>query len=180
MSGSMQVRRASAGFTLVEVLTAISLLGVIGAIAATNFRAQIPAFRARGAALLIAGDMSQARMNAVKEGRRWYFTPDGSSYIIQRDDGLGGTVDVKNVDVASEYPHVGFGYSGVGNDPYGNVIGAAMPGASIVFHSNGTVQNAAGVFLETDTGDGDTAHHAVTVTAAGRVRVWHHNGSNWN
>lgn len=178
MSGTVQ-RRGMAGFTLVEVLTAISLFGIIGAVAATNFRAQVPAFRARGAALLIAGDMNQARMNAVKEGRRWYFTPDGTSYRIQRDDGLGGTVDVKNVDVAAEYPHVAFGHAGVSGDPYGNVIGSDMPADSIIFHSNGTVQNAAGIFLETPIDDGQ-AHHAVTVTAAGRIRVWHYDGENWD
>ena len=171
-----------AGFTLVEVLTAASLVGVVSLVAASNFRAQVPAFRTRGAALMIAGDINQARLSAVKEGRRYYYVPDvGTSYRIDRDDPIAGTVTIKTVDVDSEFPHVSFATSAT-TDPYGGGGGAPdpVPGASMIFHSTGTVQNPSGVYVQADVSGSDTSNHAVTVTAAGRVRVWRWDGSVWN
>ena len=71
---SLQSRKScQAGLTLIEVLTAASILGILSVIGASNFRAQIPAFRTRGAALMIAGDINQARLAAVKRHLRYAF-----------------------------------------------------------------------------------------------------------
>ena len=40
-------RRGTEGFTLVEVLTMLSLAGIVGAIAATNFNSYMPSYRVR-------------------------------------------------------------------------------------------------------------------------------------
>jgi prepilin-type N-terminal cleavage/methylation domain-containing protein len=105
------VRRANAlpknaGLTLVEVLTAVSLLGIVTAVAATNFTAMAPAFRTRGAALAIAGDLNQARMASIKEARVYEYFPISGGYQIRRDDGMGGREVVKQVVIGNEYPHV--------------------------------------------------------------------------
>ncbi len=169
-----------AGFTLVEVLTAASLVGIVSVIAATNFRAQIPAFRTRGAALLIAGDINQARLSAVKEGLQYFYVPDtGTKYRIDRADGLGGVVTVKTVDVAAEFPNVTFATTAP-NDPYGGAGPAAVPAGAMIFQSTGTVTNPAGVFVQAAMGASDHSEHAVTVTGAGRVRIWHFDGTDWS
>jgi prepilin-type N-terminal cleavage/methylation domain-containing protein len=169
----------NAGLTLVEVLTAVSLLGVVTAVAATNFNAMRPAFETRGAALKIAGDLNQARMSAIKESRLYEFFPISGGYRIRRDDGAGGREVLKEVVLANEYPHVTFGHSGVsGTDPYGAALGSALPGGTITFQSNGTVQNAAGVYLESGTGD-EHVQQVVTLSGAGRVRVWKYAGGGW-
>lgn len=174
-----RMRRNVGGFTLVEVLTAISLVGVISAIAATNFNSFLPGYRARGAAMQIAGDMNQARLAAVKEGRRYYYQPiAGTSYEIQRDNGLGGQVVLKTVNIAAEYPQVTFGKTGITVDPYGAAIGPAVPAARITFNSDGTITGAAAVYVE-PTVTAAHAQHGVFVTAAGRVRVWHYTGTVW-
>jgi Tfp pilus assembly protein FimT len=167
--------------TLIEVLTAIGLMSILTAVAATNFSAMTPGFRARGAALLIAGDLNQARMNAVKESRVYEYFPISGGYRIRRDDGLGGREVVKEVVIANEYPHVQFGKAGIDEDPYGaDVSGAAAaPVGPITFHSNGTVQDPAGVFVEATGGD-EPVQQVVTLSSAGRVRVWKHNESGWH
>ena len=166
-----------AGFTLVEVLTAASLVGVVSVIAASNFRAQIPAFRTRGAALLIAGDINQARLSAMKDGLQYFYVPDtGTKYRIDRSDGLGGTVTVKTVDVAAEFQDVTFATSAT-SDPYGSPGPTAVPAGAMIFHSTGTVTNPAGVYVQALLGPSEYSEHAVTVTAAGRVRVWRFDGT---
>ena len=172
--------QASPGFTLVEVLTAVSLFGVVSAVAASNFVSYMPGYRVRGAALQIAGDMNQARLAAIKEGKQYYYVPQaGTSYKIAYANGLGGQTDLKTVDVAKDYPQVRFGATGITSEPYGTP-GAppAVPAAQITFNSDGTVANAAGVYIE-PTVAGSHVQHGVTVTASGRIRVWHYDGSAW-
>ena len=171
-----------AGLTLVEVLTAVSLIGIVTAVAATNFTSMVPSYRVRGAALRVAGDMNLARMAAIKEGRYYEYFPIAGGYRIRRDDRAGGVEVVKEVVVANEFPYVDFGKTGVTTDPYGVNVSAApaAPAATITFDSNGTVRNAAGVYLQIAEGDG-LAQQAVTLSAAGRVRVWRHNeNGTWN
>jgi prepilin-type N-terminal cleavage/methylation domain-containing protein len=166
-------RLGNAGLTLIEVLTAISLIGIVTAIAATNFTAMVPSFRVRAAALRVAGDINQARMAAIKEGRYYEYFPISGGYRIRRDNRAGGVETVKQVVVNTEFPHVVFGKTGVTTDPYNVDVSAAAaaPGAAITFDSNGTVRNAAGVFLQIPEAHG-LAQQVVTLSAAGRVRVW--------
>lgn len=159
------------GLTLVEVLTAVSILGILTAVAATNFTAMRPAFRTRGAALAIAGDLNQARMAAIKEARVYEYLPVSGGYQIRRDDGAGGREVVKSVVLANEFPDVVFSAGAVTADPYGAAIGSANAGGTITFHSNGTVQNAASMFVAAH-GTDEPIQQAVTLSAAGRVRVW--------
>ncbi len=166
------------GFSLIELLTAIGLIGTLSAIAATNFVAFRPTYRVRGAALTIGGDMNIARLSAVKEGRIWQYLPSGDGYQIRRADLAGGWEVMKQVTIANEFPSVTFGYSGITTDPYGVAITSAVPTGAITFHSNGTVQNPADVFLQVSTSKG-LSQQAVSVTAAGRIRVWKRSGTTW-
>ena len=180
MSRLMLPARSAHGFSLVEVMTVIGLFGIISTIAVTNFTAMMPAYRVRGAALQVAGDMNLARLSALKEGRRYYYTPlAGTRYRIEFDAAGGGLTTLKTVDIAADYPQVTFGSTGVALDPYGGIANpAAVPATSITFNSDGTVTNAAGVYVQPST-TGAHSHHAVTVTAAGRIRAWNYNGSTW-
>lgn len=174
--------RAADGFSLVEMLVTLGLLGVVSTIAATNFHAYVPTYRARGAALMVAGDMNVARLSAIKESRRYYLVPmAGTSYQIRADDPGGGpTVVLKTVDAAADYPGIHFAATGIANDPYGNPIGAAVPGGQMIFNSDGTIANAGGIYVETDGDPPHAAQHGVLATAAGRIRIWRWDGTTWN
>jgi prepilin-type N-terminal cleavage/methylation domain-containing protein len=166
------------GFTLIEVLVACALFGVLITVAATNFTAMRPAFDTRGAALLVAGDLNQARMAAIQEGRVYDYFPTTGGYQIRRDDGAGSREVVKTRVLSNEYPHVSFGHTGIGNDPYLTAIASSAPTGTITFDSNGTVRNPAGMFLEAG-GSADRVQRAVTLSAAGRVRVWKYGDGGW-
>jgi prepilin-type N-terminal cleavage/methylation domain-containing protein len=177
MSHSRRIQRGTSGFSLVEILSAIALMGIITGFAANRFSAWQPNFRVRGAALAVAGDMSIARLSAVKEGRIYQFFPVAGGYQIRRDDLGGGWEVMKTVTIANDFPTIVFGYTGITKDPYGTNIVAAVPGAPVVFHSNGTIQNAAGVFVQTSSTP--LSQQAVSVTGAGRIRVWKWSGTAW-
>ena len=80
--------------------------------------------------------------------------------------------------IANDFPKMAFGYTGITTDPTASRSPRADPGAPIVFHSNGTVQNPAGVFLADV--DRRLSQQAVSVTGAGRIRVWKWTGSAWS
>jgi Tfp pilus assembly protein FimT len=153
-------------------------MGIMMAIAATNFGAMRPSLRTRAAALAVAGDMNQARMSAVKEGLVYDYFPIAGGYQIRRDNGVGGRTVLKQVVIGTQYPQVTFGHTGIPNDPYAVAIAASSPGATITFHSDGTVQNAAGVFLQANGYDGPV-QQAVTLSSGGRVRIWKYVGAAW-
>lgn len=178
MSHSVRTLRNASGFSLPELMTVVALIGILSAIAATSFTAYQPGYRVRGAALEIAGDMSIARLSAVKESRIYQFVPLGGGYQIRAAKAGGGWDTLKTLTVTNEFPNVAFGYTGVVKDPYGVNITGSMPGGPVTFHSNGTVVGAAGIFIQSASDKG-TQHQAVTVTAAGRIRVWKYVGSKW-
>jgi prepilin-type N-terminal cleavage/methylation domain-containing protein len=64
------MRRSRAGFTLVEALTALVVLGVLAGLAAPSLSAFLAQLRTRGALNELATDVAYARALAVKNGRR--------------------------------------------------------------------------------------------------------------
>jgi Tfp pilus assembly protein FimT len=168
--------RGENGFSLIEVLTVVTLFMAITGIAASNLAAMRPSYTARGAALAIAGDLNLARMSAIKEGLLHDFFPVGSGgYQIRRTEADGEITILKAVTLANEFGGVQFGRTGITVDPYGNAATPAMPTQRIIFHSNGTVQNAAGIYVQYP-GHGQ---HVVSMTVAGRIRVWRYSGGEW-
>ena len=80
ISGGSGKRRATAGFTMVELLTVVSILAVILAVAAPSFREFLAGQQARGLSYDLTGDLMLARNEALKRngsvtisrgGARW-------------------------------------------------------------------------------------------------------------
>jgi prepilin-type N-terminal cleavage/methylation domain-containing protein len=62
-------RRGRAGFTLVELLVVLLLMGLVLTLAAPKFMATIRYFTARSATSQVVADLALARTTAVREGR---------------------------------------------------------------------------------------------------------------
>lgn len=76
------------GFTLIELMVVISILGIMGAIALPVLID--PGNKARKAARELMGDMQLARMSAIKtnQDHAIVFNTAGNSYSIYSDSGL--------------------------------------------------------------------------------------------
>jgi type IV fimbrial biogenesis protein FimT len=59
-------RRRAAGFTLIEAVVVVALLGIVAAIAAPSFRSLIGTMNSKSAAFDLINDMTVARSEAIK------------------------------------------------------------------------------------------------------------------
>ena len=161
----MRFCNKQSGFTLIELIVIIAILGVFAGIAVPNFLSYMPKYRLNGAARQIMGDLMAARMQAVKENRKvgvgWV---DETNYGIFRitpvDPGADIWTIIKPVNIDSNYPGVTLGHATVS----GGFIGGEFNGIS--FSSRGTRDTGGSIGLINSTGS-----KRVTVSITGRVKI---------
>ncbi len=87
------------GVTLIELLTVIALMGIVSAITFLSTGGMREKFRLSGAARQIYGDMQQARLRAIKEGKEVNvnFANDHQYSVV-----LGGQI-IKSTDIEADY-----------------------------------------------------------------------------
>lgn len=80
-------RRPSRGFSLVEMVVALSILGLILAIALPYWQSWLSSFRLDGAMRQIQSEIHQLKMRAAAEnvGYQLTFTAGAVGYSVQRD-----------------------------------------------------------------------------------------------
>jgi prepilin-type N-terminal cleavage/methylation domain-containing protein len=78
--------RQDAGFTLLEMLTALTVFGIAAAVAVTGLRAWASALDERGGAQAIVADLRRAQQEAVTEGRAFCvdFDVPAGAYTVYR------------------------------------------------------------------------------------------------
>ena len=175
----------NAGFTLMEVIVTIALIGIVAAIAAISLAQWLPGYRLKGAARDLFTNLHYAHSQAITENRPWAVIFDASApqgYVVVSsgpDDTLGTTDDIETrpVSLADYGSGVGFGnQAGVKKVDSTDAVTDTVDfsGDQAVFNPNGT-STGGYVYL---TGNADRTY-AVGTFASGVVRMKRWNGSSW-
>ena len=142
-------RRRSAGFTLVELITVMAIVGILAALAGPSFSEMIVRQRLRTGAFDLVGDLLLARSEAIKRGVNVTVTP-GSTWA------KGWTVDDAGAVRISQ------------RDAFGAGITSPSGATAVTFDRNGRSAGTTAIELSSPKTD-DSAARCVTVQPSGRA-----------
>lgn len=99
--------RSPGGYTLIELMATLVVLGIVITLAAPRMEGVISYFRRTSAVDRIATDLAYARIMAVREGRTASLRITGTTYTITVDTDAGGVLrTVKTVPLTADYTGV--------------------------------------------------------------------------
>jgi Tfp pilus assembly protein FimT len=181
------------GFSLLELVVALAVAMLLAAIAIPSVVSTYNQYRLGVQASLIANELDQLRMIAVRRNTTitLYSTTSGSNSVVYIDANKSGGLDATDpqvilpldMQISNGLSTTPTGMPGVSS--LGSYYSAAvkLPSGGISFTSNGTISGAAGPYFIVIgyTNTSKYGYRAVTVTPMGQIKVWTaSSGGSWS
>ena len=139
------IKRVSAdirGFSIAELMTVVSLIGILAAVGIPSFLSFQPSMRLNGAARELLGKLMWARASAVQNNNTSVvtFLTDHSFQVFNDSNGNGSADadETLTVDLQTDYADVTFIVSGSSSSPVFNGRGTASSDTTV------TISNSSG------------------------------------
>lgn len=187
--------RLAQGFSLLEVLVTVAIIGIISGISYLAFSNVLPTIRSDSAMQVLVAQLRQARQVSVDQRRNIQVTFQGTSEIVTVKVNLDATTTQLS-DYFLPYGMVYMVFAGVADTPDGwgggpplkpvnfNCTSALPSPCTITFLSDGSVLDNGGapvngtVFIG-KAGQPLTARAATILGATGRIKGYRYSGSAW-
>lgn len=172
----MKTKSGHKGFSLVEVMIVVALIGILLAVAVPNVLSWLPNMRLKAAARDLFSNMQRTRMEAVKTNQDWTIVFDTANgrYQIRAGD---GTIR-QTVTFADDYRSgVGFGHGSATTPIAGPFDDNVTYSTNVVtFNGRGT-GNSGYVYLENV--NQDATVYAVGTQTSGVIMLKKWTGGGW-
>ncbi|OGQ89087.1 MAG: hypothetical protein A3J85_01630 [Desulfobacula sp. RIFOXYA12_FULL_46_16] len=168
-----RVRNKNSGFTLVELMVVIAIIGIMAGIAIPNFFSFLPKSRLRSATRDIISCLQEMKLRAIKENATTVIVFDlaNDRYTAFVDNGPGVAAGNSTLDASESIIKQETLPSDL--DMYNTSFVANTGG----FTARGLPRNAGTVFISY----GNTDYRSVIVNLAGNIRIeMSTDGVNWN
>jgi type II secretory pathway pseudopilin PulG len=195
MSQQLRPRNADleAGFTLIQLVSALAIIVIVTVIAYESYYNALPALRANTAMQLLEAELRQAREVSIDQRRTVQVTFQGTAELVGVIQGINGAANTTIYDYFLPEGFVYVVFSSIGDTPDGfgnsaavtyNCPANSLP-CTIYFQSDGSVLDGGqgssngSIFIGL-TGNTNTARAVTILSATGKIKGWHYTGSGWN
>jgi len=176
-------RQSESGFSLLELLMSLLVIGIVSGMALVTIINVLPTLRADGGMQLVLTQLRQARQSSVDQRRNFAVTFVGTNRVtVVRQETGGGTTAI--ADYFFPYQMITKVYSGLPDTPdnFGKANAVNFNGNVVVFVSDGTAVDSTGALINGTVflgiGNNPMTARAVTVMGGtGRIRSYRYNGT---
>ena len=162
------------GFSLVELMVVIAIIGIIAAISSLNLVTGLPKYRLKRASRNITSRLREARSKAIKTNSTVIvqFDTDKNSYSINGKIYPDKGENTKNA--LSSYYGSGLSFDR-GNYKAGSSV--TFHGKRVTFNSRGICPSLGSIYVSNNEGD----VNKIAISRAGKIRLsrWY-GGENWH
>lgn len=188
----MRNKTGQKGFTLVEVMIVVAIIGILAAIATPALLAWLPNMRLKAAARDLYSKMQRTRMEAIRTNETWaiVFDPPTNRYLVCSSSGadtvwstIADNTVTETVDLSTYNSGIGFGH---GSIPAGNSAttpAGAFPANNVNYTSNVLTFNNRGIgsagYVYLDNENHDNTVYAIGTQSSGVVMLRRWTGGGW-